>query len=151
MEKISFEITTPEGVIYKSDIEEVSLPTRTGEITILPHHIPLVAALVPGELRIKKDGQTIFLAVAGGFIEVQLGNRVVVLADSAEMAEKIDIKQAEEAKKRAEALMREKKVDDVEYAALAGQIERELARIRVARRHRSHNLGLGSSTTNDRT
>jgi len=138
MDKISFEITTPEGVIYKSEVDEVSLPTKTGEITILSHHIPLVSALIPGELRIKKDGEIIFLAVAGGFIEVQPNNRVVVLADSAEMAEKIDIKQAEEAKRRAEELMKEKKVDDVEYTQLASLLERELARLRVARKHRSH-------------
>lgn len=143
MDKISFEITTPEGNIYKSEVEEVSLPTKTGEITILPHHIPLVSTLVPGELRIKKDNQVIFLAVAGGFIEVQPNNRVVVLADNAEMAEKIDLDRAEQARKRAEELMKEKAVDDVEYTALASKIEKELARIRVARRHRSHRLGLG--------
>ena len=146
MLKISFEITTPEGVVYKADVDEISLPTRSGEITILPNHIPLVSSLVPGELRIKKNGETIFLATAGGFIEVQPENRVVVLADSAEMAEKIDIKQAEEAKRRAELLMKEKKVDDVEYSALAGKIEQELARIRVAHKHRSRRQGLGQST-----
>ncbi|HPV70592.1 MAG TPA: F0F1 ATP synthase subunit epsilon [Candidatus Magasanikbacteria bacterium] len=143
MDKISFEITTPEGNIYKSEVDEVSLPTKTGEITILPHHIPLVSALIPGELRVKNDNQTIFLAVAGGFIEVQPNSRVVVLADNAEMAEKIDLDRAEQARKRAVELMKEKAVDDVEYTALASKIERELARIRVARKHRSHRLGLG--------
>lgn len=136
-DKISFEITTPEGVIYRDQVEQISLPTKMGEITILPHHIPLVASLYPGEIRVKKDGLTDLLAVAGGFIEVQPDNRVVVLADSAERAEKIDIKRAEEAKKRAEELMKQKKFDEVEYTALAAKMERELARLRVARKHHS--------------
>ena len=55
--KIKFEIITPERTVYQDDIDQLTLPTKMGEITILPHHIPLVAALLPGELRIKKNDQ----------------------------------------------------------------------------------------------
>jgi len=142
MQKISFEITTPNGVAYKDFVDEISLPTTMGEITVLPNHIPLVSILKPGELKVKKDGNMEFLATAGGFIEVQPGNRVVVLADNAERAEEIDIERAEKARQRAEALMKEKQVDNVEYAALASKLEREIARIKVAKRHRSRMAGI---------
>lgn len=140
--KISFEITTPERTVFKAeDVEEVSLPTRTGEITILPHHIPLVSALVPGEVRIKKDQKIQFLAVSGGFIEVQPNSKVVVLADTAERAEEINIEVVEAAKRKAEELIKQKHLNDVEYTALAAQMERELARLRVARKHRRQHAG----------
>lgn len=141
MQKIDLQITTPEGVVYKAgDIDGISLPTSTGEITILPGHIPLVSALVAGEARIKKGEETEFLAVSGGFIEVQPNSKVVVLADTAERAEHIDIDRAEKARQKAEELMKEKHTNDVEYAALASKIEREMARLKVARRRKSHTV-----------
>lgn len=139
--KISFEITTPERVVYKDEVDQITLPTAMGEITVLPNHIPLVAALKPGEIRLIKNGQEIIMAAAGGFIEVQPGNRVIVLADNAERAEEIDVSRAEAARQRAEELMKQKSVQDVEYTALAVKLERELARLRVARKHRARRLG----------
>jgi len=140
--KISFEITTPERSVFKAeDIDELSLPTQTGEITILPNHIPLVSALVPGEVRIKRGAEMQLLAVSGGFIEVQPKSKVVVLADTAERAEEINIEIVEAARRKAEELMKQKHLNDVEYTALAAQMERELARLRVARKHRSHHAG----------
>ncbi|KKR49182.1 MAG: ATP synthase epsilon chain [Candidatus Magasanikbacteria bacterium GW2011_GWC2_40_17] len=139
MQKIDLQITTPEGVAYKaSDIDAISLPTSTGEITILPGHIPLVSALIAGEARIKRGEETEFLAVSGGFIEVQPNFKVVVLADTAERAEHIDIDRAKKARQKAEELMKQKHVNDVEYAALTSKIEREMARVKVARRHKAH-------------
>lgn len=139
--KISFEITTPERIVYKDEVDQITLPTEMGEITILPNHIPLVSVLRPGEMRIIKNGQETVLAVAGGFIEVEPKNRVIVLADNAERVEEINIERAEAARKRAEELMKEKSVQDVEYTALASQLERELARLRVARKHRGRHAG----------
>ena len=135
MTKLNFEITTPEGVVYKEEVDQVTLPTQKGEITVLPNHIPLVAILKPGELKIVKNKEEEFLACAGGYIEVLPGNRVVVLADNAERAKDIDITRAEAARKQAEDLLKQKHTDDVDYTALAGKIERELTRLRVARRH----------------
>ena len=135
MSKLNFEITTPEGVVYKEEVDQVTLPTQKGEITVLPNHIPLVAVLKPGELKIIKNKEEEYLACDGGYIEVLPGNRVVVLADNAERAKDIDVTRAEAARKRAEELLKQKHTDDVDYTALAGKIERELARLRVARRH----------------
>ena len=133
--KLNFEITTPEKVVFSDQVDEVILPTPLGEVGILPNHIPLVSLLSAGELRIKKGAETTFLAVSGGFIEVR-PDKVVVLADSAERAEDIDEKQATEARQRAQELAKTKRVDTAEFTALAAKIEKELARMRVAKRRR---------------
>lgn len=133
--KLNFEITTPERVVFSAAIDEVVLPTPQGEIGILPNHIPLVSLLSAGELRIKKGGETTYMAVSGGFIEVR-PDKVVVLADTAEHAEDIDEKRAEEARKRAQELSQEKRADAKEFAALSAKIEKEFARLKVARKKR---------------
>lgn len=132
---LTFKVTTPEGIVFSDEVDEVVLPTANGEIGILPHHIPLVSLLVPGELRIKKGGETTYLAVSGGFIEVQ-PNVVVVLADTAERADDIDEQRAEEARKRAQELAEQKRSDATEFAALSAKIEKELTRLRVVRKRR---------------
>lgn len=140
MPKINFKIVTPERLVYETEADQVTLPTTSGEITILPNHLPLISLLAAGELRVKIGNQEIPLAVAHGFVEVGK-NQVVVLADSADRVEEIDIKRAEEAKKRAEELLKTKKIDSVEFATLAAQLERELTRLKVARKHRKSTLG----------
>jgi F-type H+-transporting ATPase subunit epsilon len=64
---MKFQIITPERVVFSDEVDQVSLMTTTGEITILPHHIPLVTVLKPGELRYKKDNEEQAIAVSGGF------------------------------------------------------------------------------------
>jgi F-type H+-transporting ATPase subunit epsilon len=139
MLKLQFEITTPERNVLKEEIDSVTIPTREGEITILPGHIALVAILKPGELIVKKYGKESYMAVSGGFIEVQAlakSTRVIVLADTAERAEELSIQAIEEAKERAQHELEEKRnVDDVAAAGAAASLERELARLKVARRH----------------
>ncbi len=133
--KIQFKITTPEREVYNDLVDQVTIPTTKGEITVLPEHIPLVAVLAPGELRLLKGKEEVSFAVAGGFIEV-LPDKVTILADSADLAEEIDEQAAEEARQRALELQKEKKMDAEEFAALSARIERELARIKVARKKR---------------
>ncbi len=128
---------TPERVVYDADILEMTVPTAMGEIGILPNHLPLVSLLKPGELRVKKDGTEIQLAITGGFIEVKPGNQIQLLVDAAERVEEIDVERAEQARARAEEYLREKKFqNDVEYTALQAQLERALARIRIAKKYR---------------
>ncbi len=78
-----FKIVTPEREVFADDVESVSLITKDGEITVLPHHITLVTILLPGEIRYKKNGEELFIAVSGGFAEVRPDGSVVVLADTA--------------------------------------------------------------------
>ncbi|MFH0951917.1 MAG: ATP synthase F1 subunit epsilon [Patescibacteria group bacterium] len=135
MPNLKLTITTPERIIFDDTIDQISLPTTTGEITVLPHHIPLISLLQPGEARIIKGAEEIVMAVSGGFIEVQ-PQHVTVLADTAERGEEIDEDRAETARKKAEQLLLEKKADSVDYAALQVKLEKEMARLRVVRRHR---------------
>src|SRR3989344_3775663 len=129
MSKINLEITTPERVILKDEVDELVLPTPNGEIGILPHHIPVVSLLAPGEIRITKGGSVTNMAVSGGFIEVQ-PDKVIVLADTAERAEEIDEQRAEEARQRAQKLLQEKRLDQEQFTALSVKIEKELARLK---------------------
>ncbi|HRY63211.1 MAG TPA: F0F1 ATP synthase subunit epsilon [Patescibacteria group bacterium] len=135
--KIHFEITTPEKNVYRDEVESVSLPTTMGQITVLANHIPLVASIEPGELIIRKDGKEVLMAISGGMLEVKDNNHIIVLADTAEHAEEIDEARAEEARKKAEGILKEKMEDATEYAAVAAKLQRELARLRVARKHRT--------------
>jgi F-type H+-transporting ATPase subunit epsilon len=133
--KIKFKIVTPEKTVFEDEIDQLTLPTQEGEITVLPNHIPLISVLAPGELVARAGGKEIAMAVSGGMIEVRK-NEITILADTAERAEEIDVKRAEEARERAEKLKDEKiRMDETEYAAVAALMERNLARIRVAKKH----------------
>jgi len=140
-QKIQFKIVTPEKTVFESEIDQVTLPVLDGEVTILPNHRSYIAALKAGEIMLKVDGKEILMATAGGFIEFS-NNTLVVLADRAERAEDIDVKRAEQARERAEALKKEKvNMDDMEYAKVAAMIEKETARIKVGRKHHTrHNI-----------
>ena len=132
---IKFEIVTPEKVILKDEIFKVTVPTKEGEITVLPQHMPIISILIPGIIELtNKDGEKKVMSVSGGFIEV-LRNKVIILADTAERAEEIDIKRAEEAKKRAEeSIKNERQFDKERYTNISTVIAKELARTRAVKR-----------------
>lgn len=134
---IQFEIVTPERLVSSEEILQVTVPTESGEITVLPNHIPLVSLLKPGVLEIRKlDQSSDIMSVSGGFIEV-LSNKVVILADTAERAEDLDENQIKTAQLRAEELKKNaSNIDDVQFAAVATQLESELARSRALNRWR---------------
>lgn len=140
MKTLKLKIATPEKVIYENEILQVSIPTMDGEITVLPNHVPLVSVLKAGEMKIvDKDGEQI-LAVSGGFLEVRGQNEIVILADNAERAREIDIDRAEQARLRAEELMKQtKSVEDVDFAKLQALIDREMNRIRVGKKYKKIN------------
>ena len=121
--KIKFSIATPERVVYESEVDSVTCPTEMGEITILPNHIPLVATLAPGELKVVEDSDEKYMAVAGGFLEVRSGHEIVVLADAAEREEEIDLARAEEAREKARQKMREEARDESAFVEGLAAIE----------------------------
>lgn len=137
-QKIIFQIITPEKIVYEDEIDQATIPTQQGQITVLPHHIPLISIIEAGELIVKKNNEEIPLFISGGFIEVRKGNKIVILADSAEKAEEIDEERALKARERALALQKEKFTDDIKFGEAAAALERSLARLKVARKHRSH-------------
>lgn len=132
---IKFKIVTPERTVTEETVDSATIPTTDGEITILPNHRSYIASLKTGEIMLRKGKEETYIYVSGGFIEFN-NNELVVLADAAERAEEIDLKLAEEAKKRAEEIKQQKiTLDDTEYARVAAAIERETARIRIAKKH----------------
>ena len=133
-ETLKLEIVTPDGKAYSEDVEMVTLTGVLGEMGILPQHIPLMTKMVPGELVVRKGGRDLFVAVGGGLVQVT-GTRVNILTDMAVAADKIDEAKAEEARRRAEARLREK-LSEEEVATINAALARSLAQLRVRRRHR---------------
>ena len=127
------DIVTAEKVIYSDDVDEVIAPGFEGELGILPHHAPLMTTLKPGELRIKKGGEEVSLAISGGFLEVR-PDKVVILADAAERVEEIDIHRAEEAKRRAEERLARRHAPGVDETRAEAALERALTRLKVVER-----------------
>lgn len=113
----------------------VVAPGTEGVIGVLPKHVPLFSRLEPGELKIIREGKkTVYMALAGGFIQVQPDN-VTILADTAERAESINEAKTIEARKRAESLLT-KKLSDVEFIKAEAALRKALADLRVIRRRR---------------
>ncbi|MFH1838632.1 MAG: ATP synthase F1 subunit epsilon [Candidatus Kuenenbacteria bacterium] len=135
--QIDFEITTPEKIIYKDKIDLAVIPTKDGEITVLPNHIPLISSLVSaGELKLKKGTEEFSIMVSGGFLEVQKGNKIIILADTAERAEEIDEIRAKEAREKAKKLLEEKR-EDVEIADVKAILAQSLIRLKIVKKHQT--------------
>ncbi|MBU0722006.1 ATP synthase F1 subunit epsilon [Patescibacteria group bacterium] len=134
---IKFEIVTPERVVLKEEITQITLPTKVGEITVLPNHIPLVSSLAPGVVHVKKrDGKNEIISISGGFLEV-LKDKVVILADTAERAEELNLTQVEEAHRRAAELKEKaRRGENIDFTEVNAAIERELARTKAIKRWR---------------
>jgi len=130
-------IVTPGGIIYEDMVEKITLPTKSGEVTILPEHEAMVSVLQAGEVSIHKAGYETDLALSGGVLEMRPDNELFLIADSAERAEEIDVERAEAAKARAEELLQQiKNVEDVEYARIQAMIEKEMNRAVVGKKYR---------------
>jgi F-type H+-transporting ATPase subunit epsilon len=132
---IRLEIVTPERVIYSDEVDAVVVPGVEGQLGILPHHAPLMTMLQPGELKVRKGGEEIYVAIFGGFLEVR-PDRVIVLADAAERAEEIDTARVEEAKRQAEQQMANRVLSEVEKARAEAALRRSLVQLKVAERRR---------------
>ena len=131
---LNLQIVTPEGTVYSEEVEMVGLRSAEGQIGILPNHIRLMTQMVPGEMMVRKDGRDEFLAVGEGLVEVT-GDRVSIATDMAIAAASIDEVKAEEARRRAEARLREK-ISDEEVASVNASLARSLVQLRVKRRRR---------------
>jgi F-type H+-transporting ATPase subunit epsilon len=129
---LELEIVTPERLLVRERIEGVQIPGKTGELGILPGHAPLITTLTIGEISYRQGTNTHYLAVAWGFAEV-LPNKVTILADTAERAEEIDVKRAQEAKTRAEEALK-RSAADLDFDATLYALHRAEVRIAVAAR-----------------
>lgn len=130
MADFKLEIVSPEGSVLSEDVQFVILPAVDGEIGILANHSLLISQLKIGLIRYTKDGKVNKIATSGGYVEVA-NNRVVVLADTAEPGEMIDLERAVAAKERAEKRLSERRQElDMRRAEYA--LQRALNRIRAA-------------------
>ncbi len=127
-------IVTAQRTVFEGEAEMVNAPGSEGQLGILPRHAPLLTTLAVGELRVRQRGVDESFYVGGGFLEVN-ANVITVLADDAERAATIDEAHAQEARRRAQALLEERGTD-VDQATVAAELERAVGRIRVAELHR---------------
>ncbi len=127
------EIVTPERLAYSDTVDAVVLPGSEGELGVLPHHAPLVSMLGVGELRIRKGGVEELFAIVGGFLQVR-PDKVVVMAETADMASEIDLETAQEARREAERTLEESSGEPADLSRARAQLQTALLRIRVAER-----------------
>ena len=130
MAEFKLEVVSPEGSVLSEQVEFAILPAIDGEVGILANHSPLISALKVGVIRYTKDGKIHKIATSGGFLEVA-ENRAVVLADTAERGEMIDLERAIEAKERASQRLNTRSSEfDLRRAEMA--LQRALVRIKAA-------------------
>ena len=128
------EIITAEREVYADDVDVLVAPGIEGQLGILPHHAPLMTALQPGELLLRKEGEESYLAVTGGFLEV-IGNKVTILADACERSDEIDEERAQAAIDRATDDLSRIEANQ-QLAQAAGAMRRAQIRLNVVRRRR---------------
>ena len=131
------DIVTQERSVFSGEVQYVSLPGSEGRMGILPNHSSMLTTLGFGEVVVRNvEGNEEYFAIGGGFAEVQ-PEKIVVLADSAEQADEIDIDRAQKARQRAEKYLAEGVPEDPErYAQIRASLQRAQIRIDVARKHR---------------
>lgn len=127
---MNLSVVSPEGTIYQDTVDEISLPTPTGEITILPHHVSLFTKMSTGIVNIKKGAKESIIATVGGFVEVADGN-VTILSDHLVKAENIQAARAQEAKKRAEDAIKRKE-SNVDFIMAEKDLQRAIMELQVA-------------------
>ena len=130
MKTVTVNIVTPDGPVYDSEVAMVIAKTTSGEIGVLAGHIPMVAPLAIGAVKLKKaDGSSEIVAVNGGFIEIR-PEKVSILASAAEAASNIDLARAKAALTRAEQRI-QKKQDNIDFKRADLALKRALNRINV--------------------
>ena len=133
---LQLEIVTPERLAYSDQVDMVIVPGSEGELGVLPHHAPLITTLGVGELRIRKGGAEESFAIIGGFLQVR-PDKVVVMAETADLSSEIDLERAQAARREAERTLETAAREPADLANARAQLQAALLRIRVAeRRHR---------------
>ena len=140
--QLKLKIITPERLVLEEMVDQVSLPTTLGEITVLPEHIPLITSLASGDIVALVNGEHVPMAVVGGFIEVKQDEKgittVAVLADFAEHLTELTDEKIEKAKTRAEELKKQMENKEVvDYEHFAAELERSLTQVRIADKWRT--------------
>jgi len=132
--KLLLEMVTPERLAFSEEVDEVVLPGVLGEFGILPGHVPFLSALQVGPVVVKKNTEVIYYAVRGGFVEVH-EDHVIVLAETAERSDEIDVERVLASKAKAEKLLHElKDVSSTEFMRAELRLKRALVREEISRK-----------------
>jgi F-type H+-transporting ATPase subunit epsilon len=132
-EKLRLEMVTPYKHVLSRDVDEVTAPGTMGEMGILPGHTPILTTLKIGELSYRQGNQNYHVAINWGFVEVE-DDKVIVLVETAEPADEIDLERARAALGRAEAALKKLNPEDKDFLVMQASLERALIRIQVAGR-----------------
>lgn len=138
MQKIKLIITTPEKKFYEGDVDFITITSTEGELGILPGHLPMVAALSPSPVKLKNGEEIKEAAISGGFAKID-GSEVVIIADTAEWPEEIEVNRAREAKQRAEERMQER-LSEIEYLRTKIAFQRALVRLKVSNKDNQNKM-----------
>jgi len=131
--QLLLEVVTPDRLVLSTEAEVVVCPGAEGQFGVLPGHIPFLSALEIGEMYYKAGGKTEYLAVSGGFAEVT-GEKVTIVAESAEMGREIDVERARRALERAEKRIAAGKTAEIDWVRAEAALRRSLVRAKVAGR-----------------
>jgi F-type H+-transporting ATPase subunit epsilon len=134
-DRLSLELATPTRMVVTESVDEVVVPGSEGYFGVLPGHAPLLATLGIGELTYRIGREERHVAVSGGFAEVR-NDKVIVLADTAELPQDIDRARAERARDRAEQRLSGRSQEETDYVRASAALARALTRIQVAARGR---------------
>lgn len=138
---LKLKVVTPDKIIVDEIVDNISIPTTSGVITVLNKHIPLVSTIKAGEMVVRKAGAGVGYSVYKGLVNVRPHvkglTEVVVLLERGEMVDELDHDRAEEALARAKAMLEEKE-DDVDFSLFEGLFEKELNRVKIARKYKKH-------------
>lgn len=140
--QLKLKIVTPERLILEELVDQVSLPTTTGEITILPNHLPLITGLASGDVVAFVGGEHVPMAVVGGFVEIKTNEEgiteVAVLADFAEHVHELSDEKIEQAKQKSEELRKQmENKEHVDFEHFEAELERSLTRVKIADKWRT--------------
>ncbi len=130
-------IVTQEKELLSEEVDSITAMTTTGEVTILPGHIPLMTKLSDTEFVYRNKGQVKSLAITGGFLNVEPNNTIIVLADAAVRSEDINEAKAEEARKKAYEAMQNEKLSNTEMKIIEGSLRRAILELKVANRRKN--------------
>lgn len=135
MKKLNVEIITPSKVGYKGDVDSITVPGTNGNFQILYNHAPIISSLEIGEIIVDEQGrEKLYFTISGGTIEV-VNNKIIILAESFEKTKDIDIKRAEEAKKRAEERLKKKREENIDNLRAEFALKRAINRLNSVRKH----------------
>lgn len=133
---LHLQIITPEKTVFDDEVEQIGLPTSTGQITILPQHVNLVTEIIPGEIYFEKNHRFTHFASGFGFAQIGASN-VKILVDLAAPEEEIEERKIEEAKSAAEQALKQKHLlSEEEYATAAANLQKALAQLKIKHRRR---------------